>query len=263
MVRLGNTGTGAQHWRYPGVTQVRRAMILAAGLGTRMAPLTLETPKPLIKLADKALIDHAIDRLVAGGVNFIVVNVHYKAEQIIQHVERRRAQQGDVEIVISDEREELLDTGAGVAKALPLFENEPFFTYNSDSLWVEGMGTSLTRLQTRWNPETMDALMLLAPCASAIGYDGRGDFEMDPWGRLKRRPEMNIAPFVWTGVQIVQSSLFRNAPQGRYSINRQWDRALNAGRLWGVRLDGVWIHVGTPQGLEEAELFLRDLARTP
>jgi len=245
------------------VTRLRRAIVLAAGLGTRMAPLTLETPKPLIKLAGKALIDHAIDRLIAGGIDFIVVNVHYKAEQIIEHLERRRAQLNGVEIVISDEREELLDTGAGVAKALPLFENEPFMTYNSDSLWVEGMGTSLDRLRARWNPELMDALMLLAPCASSIGYDGRGDFEMDAWGQLKRRPEMNIAPFVWTGVQIVQASLFRNAPQGRFSINRQWDGALKAGRLWGVRLDGVWIHVGTPQGLEEAEVFLRDLARTP
>ncbi len=245
------------------MTGLRRAMILAAGLGTRMAPLTLETPKPLIRLGGKPLIDHAIDRLVAGGVDYIVVNVHYKAEQLIDHLDHVRAQRKGVEIVISDERDELLDTGAGVAKALPLFENEPFFTYNSDSLWVEGMGSSLDRLRARWNPDTMDALMLLAPCATAIGYDGRGDFEMDAWGRLTRRPEMNIAPFVWTGVQIVQASLFTNAPQGRFSINRQWDRALTAGRLWGVRLDGVWIHVGTPQGLEEAEVFLRDLARTP
>ena len=226
-------------------------------------PLTLDTPKPLVKLAGKALIDHAIDRLVAGGVNFIVVNVHYKAEQIIEHLDKRRAKQREVEIVISDETEELLDTGAGVAKALPFFENEPFFTYNSDSLWVEGMGRSLERMQSRWNSESMDALMLLAPCATSIGYDGRGDFEMDAWGQLKRRPEMNIAPFVWTGVQIVQPNLFEDAPQGRFSINRQWDRSLNAGRLWGVRLDGVWIHVGTPQGLEEAEEFLRDLARSP
>jgi MurNAc alpha-1-phosphate uridylyltransferase len=238
-------------------------MVLAAGLGTRMAPLTLEIPKPLVKLAGKPLIDHAIDRLIAGGVNFIVVNVHYKAEQIIEHLDQRRARQRDVEIVISDETDELLDTGAGVAKALPLFQNEPFFTYNSGSLWVEGMGRSLERMQSRWDSETMDALMLLAPCATSIGYDGRGDFEMDAWGQLKRRPEMNIAPFVWTGVQIVQPALFEEAPQGRFSINRQWDRSLSSGRLWGVRLDGVWIHVGTPQALEEAEEFLRDLARSP
>jgi MurNAc alpha-1-phosphate uridylyltransferase len=125
------------------------------------------------------------------------------------------------------------------------------------------MGSSLARMQGRWNPDSMDALMLLAPCATAIGYEGRGDFEMDAWGRLKRRPEMSIAPFVWTGMQIVQAKLFADAPQGRYSINRQWDKAIEAGRLWGVRLDGVWIHVGTPEGLEEAELFLRDLAQAP
>lgn len=238
-------------------------MILAAGLGTRMAPLTLETPKPLIKLAGKPLIDHAIDRLVAGGVDFIVVNVHYRADQLIEHVNKKRTELPKVKFVISDETEELLDTGAGVRKALPLFEGEAFLTYNSDSLWIEGMGSSLARMYARWNPETMDALMLLAPCASAIGYDGRGDFDMDAWGRLKRRPEMNIAPFVWTGVQIVQSNLFHDAPHGRFSINRQWDRSMTAGRLWGVRLDGVWIHVGTPLALEEAEEFLRDLARGP
>ena len=245
------------------MTKLNRAIILAAGLGTRMAPLTVTTPKPLIKLAGKPLIDHAIDRLVSGGINFIVVNVHYKADQLIEHLKRRRAQQEGLEIVISDETEELLDTGAGVFKALPHFKGEPFFTYNSDSLWVEGMGSTLARMQSRWNPETMDALMLLAPCATAIGYDGRGDFEMDAWGRLTRRPEMNIAPFVWTGVQIVQASLFTDAPQGRFSINRQWDRSMKAGRLWGARLDGVWIHVGTPQGLKDAEEFLRDLARAP
>lgn len=238
-------------------------MILAAGLGTRMAPLTLETPKPLIKLGGKPLIDHAIDRLVGGGVDFIVVNVHYKADQLIEHLNKKRTELPKVKFIISDETEELLDTGAGVRKALPLFEGEAFLTYNSDSLWIEGMGSSLARMQARWNPETMDALMLLAPCATAIGYDGRGDFDMDTWGRLKRRPEMNIAPFVWTGVQIVQSSLFQAAPQGRFSINRQWDRSMTSGRLWGVRLDGVWIHVGTPQALEEAEEFLRDLARGP
>ncbi len=243
--------------------KLRRAMILAAGLGTRMAPLTRETPKPLIKLGGKPLIDHAIDRLAAGGVDFIVVNVHYRSEQLIEHLDRRRPGLQGVQIVVSDETDALLDTGAGVAKALPLFENEPFFTYNSDSLWVEGMGSSLARMQSRWNPDTMDALMLLAPCATAIGYDGRGDFEMDAWGQLKRRPEMNIAPFVWTGVQIVQASLFDGAPHGRFSINRQWDKSLEAGRLWGVRLDGVWIHVGTPEGLEEAEEFLQDLSRAP
>ena len=236
---------------------------MAAGLGTRMAPLTLERPKPLIPLNGKPLIDHVIDRLVQGGVTFIIVNVHYKADQLIAHLEQRRARDRGVELIISNETDAILDTGGGIAKALPHFGGEPFFTYNSDSLWIEGMGSALARMRARWNPETMDALMLLAPCATAIGYDGRGDFEMDSWGVLKRRAEMNLAPFVWTGLQILHPRLFDAAPKGRFSINRLWDVAIEKGRLMGVRLDGVWIHVGTPQGLEEAESFLRDLAREP
>jgi MurNAc alpha-1-phosphate uridylyltransferase len=200
---------------------------------------------------------------VRGGVNFIVVNVHYMADQIVAHLEKRKARDRDLEIRISDESDAILDTGGAIAKALPHFKGEPFFTYNSDSLWVEGMGSALARMRARWNPDTMDALMLLASCATAIGYDGRGDFEMDAWGVLKRRPEMNLAPFVWTGLQIIHPRLFEGAPAGRFSINRLWDVAIENGRLSGVRLDGVWIHVGTPQGLEEAENFLRDLAREP
>jgi N-acetyl-alpha-D-muramate 1-phosphate uridylyltransferase len=245
------------------VSAPTRAMIMAAGLGTRMAPLTQERPKPLVELNGKPLIDHVIDRLVQGGVNFIVVNVHYFADQLVAHLEKRHARQREVEIHICDETDAILDTGGGIAKALPFFEGEPFFTHNSDSLWVEGMGSALARMRARWNPEAMDALMLLAPCATAIGYDGRGDFEMDAWGVLKRRAEMNLAPFVWTGLQIVHPRLFEGAPSGRFSINRLWDKAIEQDRLFGVRLDGVWIHVGTPQGLEEAEDFLRDLVREP
>jgi MurNAc alpha-1-phosphate uridylyltransferase len=238
-------------------------MIMAAGLGTRMAPLTRERPKPLIQLAGKPLIDHAMDRLIKGGVNFFVVNVHYMADQLIAHLEKRRARDNSVEIVISDESDAILDTGGAIAKALPHFKGEPFFTHNSDSVWVEGMGSAIARMRTRWDPESMDCLMLLAPCATAIGYDGRGDFEMDAWGVLKRRDEMKLAPFVWTGLQIIHPRLFDGAPKGRFSINKLWDKAIENKRLVGVRLDGVWIHVGTPQGLEEAETFLRDLARAP
>lgn len=235
-------------------------MILAAGLGTRMAPLTATRPKPLIELNGKALIDYAIDRFVAQGVNFIVVNVHYLADQLVAHLSKRK----DVEIRICDERDAILDTGGAIAKAMPLFEGEAFFTHNSDSLWVEGMASALARMRQRWNPETMDALMLLAPTVTAIGFDGRGDFEMDSLGGLKRREEMSLAPFVWTGVQIVHPRLFESAPtSGRFSINPLWDRAIEKGRLFGQRLDGVWIHVGTPQGLEDAEGFLRDLAQMP
>ena len=241
------------------MSDLKRAMILAAGLGTRMAPLTATRPKPLIELRGKPLIDHAMDHLIRGGVNVFVVNVHYKAPALIAHLEKRK----DVEIHICDETDAILDTGGAIAKALPFFKNEPFFTHNSDSLWVEGMGSAIARMKSRWNPDTMDALMLLAPTVTSIGFEGRGDFEMDSLGLLKRRGEMQLAPFVWTGLQIVHPRLFDGAPKGRFSINPLWDKAIEKGRLHGVRLDGVWIHVGTPQGLHEAEEFLRDLAREP
>jgi MurNAc alpha-1-phosphate uridylyltransferase len=238
-------------------------MILAAGLGTRMAPLTLARPKPLIPLNGKPLMDYGLERLAQAGIRRFVVNVHYMADQMIAHLERLRAQRPDLDIRISDENDAILDTGGAIARALPHFEGQPFFVHNSDSLWVEGMGSALARMNARWNPETMDCLMLLAACATSIGYDGRGDFEMDAWGVLKRRAEMNLAPFVWTGLQIVHPRLFESAANGRFSINPLWDRAIDKGRLFGIRLDGVWIHVGTPQGLEDAESFLRDLIREP
>jgi len=240
-----------------------QALVLAAGLGTRMAPLTLERPKPLIPLNGKPLVDYAIERLVQGGVRRIVVNVHYLADQLIEHLEKLRARIPGVDLRISDERDAILDTGGAIARALPQFEGQPFFVHNSDSLWVEGMGSALARMKARWNPETMDCLMLLAPCATSIGFEGRGDFDMDAWGALKRRAEMSLAPFVWTGLEIIHPRLFDGAPKGRFSINPLWDKAIDKGRLFGIRLDGVWIHVGTPQGLEDAEDFLRDLVREP
>jgi N-acetyl-alpha-D-muramate 1-phosphate uridylyltransferase len=245
------------------VSHVTRAMILAAGLGTRMAPLTASRPKPLIELRGKPLIDHCIDRLTAGGVNFLVINVHYLATMLIEHLEKRRKLYPKIEIRICDETDAILDTGGAVAKALPLFEGHSFFTQNSDSLWVEGMGSALARMNARWNPETMDCLMLLAPTVTAIGYDGRGDFEMDSFGFIKRRAEMKLAPFVWTGLQIVHPRLFDGAPKGRFSINPQWDKAIAKGRLQGIRLDGTWIHVGTPDGLHDADAFLSDLVSGP
>ena len=240
-----------------------QAMILAAGLGTRMAPLTRERPKPLIPLNGKPLMDYGIERLAKAGVRRIIVNVHYMADQIVAHVEELRGRHPDLDIRISDEGDAILDTGGAIARALPQFEGQPFFVHNSDSLWVEGMGSALARMNARWNPDTMDCLMLLAACATAIGYDGRGDFEMNAWGALKRRAEMDLAPFVWTGLQILHPRMFENAAKGRFSINPLWDKAIDKGRLFGIRLDGVWIHVGTPQGLEDAENFLRDLSREP
>ena len=240
-----------------------QAIILAAGLGTRMAPLTRERPKPLIALNGKPLINYGIERLVQAGVRRIVVNVHYMADQIVAHLEKLRAREPGLDIRISDEKDAILDTGGAIARALPHFEGKPFFVHNSDSLWVEGMGSALARMKTHWNPDSMDCLMLLAACATAIGYEGRGDFEMDAWGVLKRRAEMSLAPFVWTGLQIVHPRLFDGAPKGRFSINPLWDKAIENERLLGIRLDGVWVHVGTPQGLEDAENFLRNLTHDP
>jgi N-acetyl-alpha-D-muramate 1-phosphate uridylyltransferase len=232
-----------------------RAMILAAGLGTRMRPLTNDRPKPLIEVRGKALIDHAIDRLVAAGVTLVVVNVHYRAEMLKAHLAKRR----DVEIRISEEGSELLGTGGGILKVLPHFEGEPFFVHNSDSIWVEGVGHALDRLKDHWDPERMDYLLLMASLITAIGYEGAGDFMMDSDGRLSRVPEQRISPFAYPGVSILHPRIFDGAKPGEFSINPLWDRAIEAGRLFGIRLDGTWIHVGTPEAVREAEAFLADL----
>jgi len=233
-----------------------KAMIMAAGLGTRMRPLTNTVPKPLVKLRGRALIDHVIDRLVAAGVTMIVVNVHYLADQLKAHLARRK----DVEIRISDETAELLDSGGGIANALHHFGDEPFFHANSDTVWVEGASSALERLKAAWDPERMDALMLLAPTVNTICYDGRGDFMMDSQGRLSRVPEMRLGPFVWMSVEIVHPRLFDGAGQGKFSINPLWDKAIAKGRLYGVRLDGVWMHIDRPSAIVESEKFLADLA---
>jgi MurNAc alpha-1-phosphate uridylyltransferase len=220
-----------------------------------MRPITNDRPKPLVEVRQKALIDHAIDRLVQAGVTLIVVNVHYRAELLKAHLAQRR----DVEIHISDETDGLLDSGGGIAKVLPLFENQPFFTHNSDSIWVEGTGHALEKLKARWNPDDMDALMLLAPTVTSVCYEGRGDFMMDADGRLTRVPEQRVAPFVWTGVQIVHPRLFENLPGRKFSINLLWDRAIENRRLFGQRLDGVWMHIDRPEAVGQSEAFLADL----
>jgi MurNAc alpha-1-phosphate uridylyltransferase len=229
-------------------------MIMAAGLGTRMRPLTDDKPKPLVKVAGRTLIDHALDRLVAAGVTFAVVNVHYKAEMVKAHLAARR----DIEIVFSEETDALLGTGGGVVKALPHFRNEPFFIMNSDTVWVEGIGHALDRMIGRWNPDAMDALLLMAAMTTALGFEGPGDFNLAADGALKRVEEGRLSPFAYPGVQIVHPRLFDRAPKGGFSTNRVWDIAIEKGRLFGVRLDGVWIHVGTPEAVAEAEAFLAD-----
>ncbi|MGB8363211.1 MAG: nucleotidyltransferase family protein [Rhizomicrobium sp.] len=235
---------------------ITNAMIMAAGLGTRMRPLTLDRPKPLVEVHGKALIDHAIDRLVQAGVTMIVVNVHYRAEMVKAHLARRH----DVEIRISEENEMLMGTGGGIVKALPHFGDQPFFVHNSDSVWVEGIGHALERMKALWNPDEMDALLLLASMVTALGFEGSGDFLLDAEGRVARVPEQRLSPFAYPGVQIVHPRIFDNAPEGEFSMNLLWDGAIERGRLYGIRLDGVWIHVGTPEAVKEAEAFLADLA---
>jgi len=233
-----------------------RAMIMAAGLGTRMRPLTNTLPKPLVKVGGKPLIDHAIDRLVGAGVKTIVVNLHYKAEMIKNHLAGRK----DAEIVYSDETDGLLGTGGGVAKALQYFGSESFFIHNSDTIWIEGYGMALERMKQRWNPETMDALLLMAAMINSVGYEGVGDFMMDAAGRLTRVPAGRVSPFAFPGVQIVHPRLFENPPKGGFSTNVLWDRAIEKERMFGVRLEGLWIHVGTPQAVADADELLADLA---
>jgi len=238
------------------VIKPTKAMILAAGLGTRMRPLTNDVPKPLVKVRGRALIDHAIDRLVAAGVTMIVVNVHYQAEKLRKHLVQRK----DVEIRISDETGTILGTGGGILRALPNFEGEPFFVHNSDTIWAEGFGHALDRLIQRWDPDSMDSLLLMASLVTAMGYEGRGDFMMDPEGRLTRVPDGKLSPFAYPGACIVHPRLFDNAPQGAFPLLLLWEQAIERGRLYGMRLDGVWMHVGTPEALHEAEEFLADIA---
>jgi MurNAc alpha-1-phosphate uridylyltransferase len=227
----------------------RNAMVLAAGFGVRMRPLTDKMPKPLVKVAGKALIDHVLDRLADAGVARAVVNVHHLAEQIERHLAARTQPQ----IVISDERGLLLDTGGGVKKALPDLGDAPFFHINSDTIWIDGVQPNLARLAEAFDPATMDALLLLAPSAGSIGYAGRGDFVMAPDGRLRARAEFEVAPFVFAGVAILSPHLFDDAPQGAFSLTKLFARAAQAGRLHGLRLEGLWMHVGTPEAIAQAE----------
>jgi len=234
----------------------RNAMVLAAGLGQRMRPLTDTKPKPLVAVAGKPLIDHVLDRLAAAGAERAVVNVHYRAEQIIEHVAGRKRPQ----ITISDERGVLLNTGGGVVKALPHLGNAPFFHMNSDTIWIEGVSPNLDRLAQAFDPARMHALLLLAPTAGSIGYSGRGDFVMQSDGRLDARGERETAPFVYAGAAIFSPALFQNAPAGEFSLTVLFKRAQEQGRLCGLRLEGLWMHVGTPEAVGEAEQAIRDSA---
>ena len=228
-------------------------MVLAAGLGTRMRPLTDTMPKPLVPVSGRALIDHVLDRLADAHVAHAVVNVHYLADMLVQHLASRTRPQ----VVISDERGLLLGTGGGVARALPQLGHAPFLLINSDTIWIDGPQPNLARLAEAFEPAAMDALLLLAPVITSIGYSRRGDFLILPDGRLERRAERAVAPFVYAGAAILTPALFNGAPEGAFSLTRLFDRAEQAGRLHGLRLEGVWMHVGTPDAIALAEAAIK------
>jgi N-acetyl-alpha-D-muramate 1-phosphate uridylyltransferase len=226
-----------------------KAMVLAAGLGQRMRPLTDRMPKPLVEVAGQPLLDHVLDKLAAAAVAEAVINVHYLPDQIIDHVASRNRPR----VIISDERDRMLGTGGGVVKALPLLGDRPFFLLNADTMWIDGVRSNLARLAEAFDPARTDILLLMAPTASSIGYTGRGDYSMLPDGALRKRREHQVVPFVYAGAAIMSPSIFADAPKGEFSLTKMFDAANEQERLFGLRLDGVWMHVGTPDAVQAAE----------
>ena len=229
------------------------AMVMAAGMGKRMRPLTATQPKPLVRVAGKPLIDHALDRLAEAGVAKAVVNVHYLADALEAHVAGRKTPQ----IVVSDERGELLETGGGMVRAqqhLP----DPFFCLNSDNIWLDGPRNAFADLSHAWDADQMDALLLVVPHTGAHNFRGKGDFHLDAAGRVTRRRSGRIAPFIYSGIQLVSHRLLRDAPEGPFSTNVLWSRAIEEGRLFGIGFTGQWFEVGTPEAIRPTEAALRD-----
>jgi N-acetyl-alpha-D-muramate 1-phosphate uridylyltransferase len=233
---------------------IETAMVLAAGFGTRMRPITDRIPKPLVRLAGRPLIDHVLDRLAEAGIKRAVVNVHHFADQVEEHLDGRDPPQ----IILSDEREAILETGGGVFRALPHFGGSPFLVHNSDSVWRETRRSNLRLLMEAWDPGRMAALLLLANRDSSIGYEGRGDFHLASSGNLTRRRASEVSPHVFAGVSILKPELFSAIADRTFSLNVIFDRAIARDGLYGVELDGVWMHVGTPQTLLEAESYLNE-----
>ncbi len=233
------------------MSAIRTAMVLAAGLGKRMRPLTDTLPKPLVEVAGRSLIDRVFDRLVAAGVTRIVVNLHHHRAILEAHVAKRR----DAEFVLSPEAD-LLETGGGVLNALPLLGDAPFYCVNADVLWFDGATPALARMAQAWDAQRPSALLLMNSAASARGYEGRGDYFMDGFGRARRRQGNQIAPFVYAGVQILAASCFAGLEPGRFSLNRVYDAAEAAEGLLGIAHDGLWFHVGTPESIAETEFEL-------
>lgn len=226
-----------------------KAMVLAAGLGLRMRPLTDRMPKPMVPVAGKPLLDHVLDKLADANVSEAVINVHYLPDQIIDHVAHRSRPR----IIISDERDQVLGTGGAVVKALPLLGDAPFYHLNADTMWIDGVRPNLARMADAFDPARMDILLLMAPTATSIGYSGNGDYAMLTDGALRKRKENQVVPFVYAGVAIMSPALFADAPTGEFSLTKMFDRANERERLFGLRLDGVWMHVGTPDAVQAAE----------
>jgi len=233
-------------------TTISHGMVLAAGLGERMRPLTNNTPKPLLKVAGRSLLDHALDRMEAVEVSQAAVNTFYLADMIEDHLDKRPSPK----IAISRE-EERLETGGGIQQALPLLGDGPFYAVNGDAFWLNGPTDALNRMAEIWDDQTMDALLLLHSTVDAYGYNGQGDFVAEPDGRLTRRPELEVSPYLFTGIQILHSRLFEDAPDGVFSLNVLYDQAIENDRLYGVVHDGEWFHIGTPEGLAEAQNYMK------
>lgn len=239
----------------PGQAVPATAMVMAAGLGKRMRPLTATRPKPLIDIAGKPLIDHVLDHLKAAGVKKAVVNVHYLADAIEGHLQNRVK---GIDFLISDERTQLLETGGGLVKALPLIDADPFIAVNADNFWVDGPVDALKLLASGWDEARMDGLLLLVPLAQANCHQGRGDFHMSATGALSRRRPRGVAPFVYTGIQMLSRRFFADdVPDGPFSTNLLWDRAIAKGRLFGAVHQGLWFDIGRPENIKIAEEMLR------
>ena len=240
----------------PGGVVPHTAMVMAAGLGKRMRPLTATRPKPLIEVAGKPLIDHVLDRLRAAGVERVVVNVHYLADALEAHLLRNAR---ELEVIVSDERARLLETGGGLAKARDLLGDDPVLVVNSDNLWVDGPMDTIRLLAGRFAPEQMDALLLMVPLARAHNSRGQGDFHLGSDGRIvRRRRPGTVAPFTYTGVQIIDPAIIRDTPEGAFSTNLFWDRAIAADRAYGQVHQGLWFDVGTPAAIGATEAVLAD-----
>ncbi|MAH83877.1 MAG: mannose-1-phosphate guanylyltransferase [Rhodospirillaceae bacterium TMED8] len=233
-------------------SSLKRAIVLAAGKGLRMRPITLKTPKPMVRVDGRMLIDHALDRLEEAGVTEAIVNTHYLGDKLQQHLGKRKSPK----IIFSPEVE-LLETGGGVKHALPLLGKKPFWVVNSDAFWLNGPTDALARMASVWDEGNMDALLLLHSTVEAYGYVGRGDFSCNTIGKLERRAEMEVAPWLFTGIQLLKPETLENTPNGPFSLNVIYDRLLEQERLFGIVHDGEWFHIGTPDGLSEAEAYMK------